>query len=978
MDINGLVESKSGLSGVPNQPPGGGPITLASACKLTVGDAGKVSSEGRDPGADLVHLEGCDVFVYGIVQSIASGGHVTPTNPPNHCNLDTAAHPPGIQNFSYNACVEIWAQNIVIDNTGTHKGEVSADGIRTDAGNPKRAWIDLLAKRDITITAKTTGNYAVHANPPGATNQFGGLITVKSQIGKIVTTALVPGTVGLALQANASAAGGKGGDIIVEAGGASPNGKIDFTADSVQAIGASSGGAPAGGHITVQSFNDTILGLAAGELNAAGGGIAGTVTLTACVGDPATTYAGTVTGTRTNNGPGICGGGPTFPAVAHWLTGLNVSTFFTDRQALWDSCMAGPANPSIVTVASAGGPLGTVLTDDATLSGGAAPTGTITFGLYGPNDATCTTVVFTSNAIPVAGNGTYTSAPGFAPTSPGTYRWRAFYSGDVNNNAVSGACNSANESADITPTTPTFATVASAGGPLGTVLTDDATLSGGTAPTGTITFVLYGPNDPTCTTAAFTSNAIPVNGNGTYTSAPGFAPVAAGTYLWRAFYSGDANNAAVSGACGAENEVAEISQTRTVPELGTVASAGGPLGTVLTDTATLAGGTAPTGNIIFRLYGPNDASCATAIFTSDPIPVNGNGNYTSAPGFAPTAPGTYRWRAFYSGDAGNNPVITVCNAPNESAEITPTTPTFVTQASPGGFLGTVLTDQATLAGGTTPTGTITFVLYGPNDATCTTAIFTSNAIAVNGNGTYTSAPGFTPVAVGTYRWRAFYSGDANNAAVSAACNAPNESAEIAQVKAVPTIGTVASAGGPLGTVLTDTAALAGGTAPTGTITFVLYGPNDATCATVIFTSNAIPVNGNGFYTSAPGFTPTAPGTYRWRAFYSGDANNDPVVTVCNAPNESADITKTTPTIVTAASAGGPVGTVLTDQATLSGGTAPTGTITFVLYGPNDATCTTVVFTSNAITVNGNGTYTSAPGFAPTLAGHLSLACVLQR
>jgi hypothetical protein len=105
--------------------------------------------------------------------------------------------------------------------------------------------------------------------------------------------------------------------------------------------------------------------------------------------------------------------------------------------------------PTIATVASAGGALGTVLTDQATLSGGLAPTGTITFVAYGPNDATCTTVAFTSNAIPVNGNGTYTSAPGFTPTLPGTYRWRAFYSGDANNAAVSGACGAANESADI-------------------------------------------------------------------------------------------------------------------------------------------------------------------------------------------------------------------------------------------------------------------------------------------------------------------------------------------------------------------------------------------------------------------------------------------------------------------------------------------------------------------------------------------------
>ena len=176
-----------------------------------------------------------------------------------------------------------------------------------------------------------------------------------------------------------------------------------------------------------------------------------------------------------------------------------------------------------------------------------------------------------------------------------------------------------------------------------------------------------------------------MNGNGTYTSAPGFTATLPGTYRWRASYSGDANNPAVSAACNAPNENANITQQRQVPQVGTTASAGGPLGTALTDTATLTDGVAPTGNIIFRLYGPNDASCDNdPIFTSNPIPVNGNGNYTSAPPFTPTAAGTYRWRAFYTGDDINNGVITLCNAPNESAEITPTTPTFATVASAGG------------------------------------------------------------------------------------------------------------------------------------------------------------------------------------------------------------------------------------------------------------------------------------------------------
>ncbi len=43
---------------------------------------------------------------------------------------------------------------------------------------------------------------------------------------------------------------------------------------------------------------------------------------------------------------------------------------------------------------------------------------------------------------------------------------------------------------------------------------------------------------------------------------------------------------------------------------------------------------------------------------------------------------------------------------------------IVTQASPSVTVGGQVTDTATLTGGTSPTGTLTFVLYGPDDATC--------------------------------------------------------------------------------------------------------------------------------------------------------------------------------------------------------------------------------------------------------------------
>ena len=40
------------------------------------------------------------------------------------------------------------------------------------------------------------------------------------------------------------------------------------------------------------------------------------------------------------------------------------------------------------------------------------------------------------------------------------------------------------------------------------------------------------------------------------------------------------------------------------------------------------------------------------------MPVSGNGSYAMASGPTPGQAGTYRWRAFYSGDGGNEAVST--------------------------------------------------------------------------------------------------------------------------------------------------------------------------------------------------------------------------------------------------------------------------------------------------------------------------------
>jgi hypothetical protein len=109
------------------------------------------------------------------------------------------------------------------------------------------------------------------------------------------------------------------------------------------------------------------------------------------------------------------------------------------------------ATPSLATAASGDIAIGGQLTDTATVTGLVNPTGgTVDFRLYGPDDENCSRKpVFESLGQPLSPGGTATSTP-FTPTRAGVYRWRAFYSGDANNEAVAGPCNAANENVTVT------------------------------------------------------------------------------------------------------------------------------------------------------------------------------------------------------------------------------------------------------------------------------------------------------------------------------------------------------------------------------------------------------------------------------------------------------------------------------------------------------------------------------------------------
>jgi hypothetical protein len=226
----------------------------------------------------------------------------------------------------------------------------------------------------------------------------------------------------------------------------------------------------------------------------------------------------------------------------------------------------------------------------------------------------------------------------------------------------------------------------------------------------------------------------------------------------------------------ASNEAGSNSQTSApviVTNLSTNASAGVLLGGSIHDTATVRGGRSPTGRITFALYGPGDSDCSGSPAFTSVTTISGNGD-SGSDAFTPTAAGTYRWTASYSGDSDNSPASSPCNAADESVRVSQAAPLMTTNASADVVLGGSVNDTATLTGGPSPSGTITFKVYGPDDSSCSgSAVFTDTK-AVSGNGDYKSAD-FTTTTPGTYRWIASYSGDSDDQPSTGVCNEGGES-----------------------------------------------------------------------------------------------------------------------------------------------------------------------------------------------------------
>ncbi|TVY99698.1 hypothetical protein EAS64_41340 [Trebonia kvetii] len=135
---------------------------------------------------------------------------------------------------------------------------------------------------------------------------------------------------------------------------------------------------------------------------------------------------------------------------------------------------------------------------------------------------------------------------------------------------ASGACQMSTGTPPPPPPPPPAATTVTtslAGGartgtaitvPSGTAVQDSATLAGANAAaaTGTVTYTVY--SDAACSTVAVARAAQAIGTPGTLPPSDAVTLTAAGTYYWKASYSGDAKNAASASTCGPTGEVQTV------------------------------------------------------------------------------------------------------------------------------------------------------------------------------------------------------------------------------------------------------------------------------------------------------------------------------------------------------------------------------------------------------------------------------------
>ncbi|WP_421926120.1 Ig-like domain repeat protein [Neoaquamicrobium sediminum] len=542
----------------------------------------------------------------------------------------------------------------------------------------------------------------------------------------------------------------------------------------------------------------------------------------------------------------------------------NDSLTQTVNQIATTTALASSANPSSV---------GDSVTFTATVTanaGGGTPTGTVTFTVDGAPQA------------PVALNGSGQASFSTAGLAIGSRSIGASYSGDTNYVASNDTLTQTVNQIGTTVSLASSQNPSNSGDSV-TFTATVAASTGGSTPTGTVTFSVDGtPQAP-----------VALNGSGQASFST--AALAPGAHTIAADYSGVTNYVA-----------SNTSLTQTVDQLGTTTALASSLnpsapGDSVTFTATVAaasGGGTPTGTITFTVDGTAQAPVA--------LDASGQASFSTDA----LAPGAHTIAADYSGDTNYVASNTSLTQAVDQLGTTTVLLSSLNPSTPGNSVTFTATVTAASGGGT-PTGTITFTVDGTAQA----------PVAVDGSGqaSFSSAA----LAPGAHAITADYSGDTDYVASTASLTQT--------VNQIGTTTALASSLNPSNsgdsvTFTATVAAVSGGGTPTGTVTYTVDGTAQA----------PVTLDGSGQAT----FTTEslAPGSQTIEAAYSGDTTYTASTDTLTQTVEQI-ATTTALTSSQNPSNGGDSVTFTATVTAASGGGTPTGTVTFTVDGTAQAPVT---------------------------------------
>ena len=504
------------------------------------------------------------------------------------------------------------------------------------------------------------------------------------------------------------------------------------------------------------------------------------------------------------------------------------------------------------------------------LAGGHEPTGKILIRLYGPGDGDCSGTGALLKERTVNGDITETPFTWYPP--PGTYSVGATYSGDANNNEVT-AC------AEVVLSAVTTATTVHASPPvrLGGKIAAGAEVTPPTA--GHIVYEVFGPGDSACAGPAvyvspsreFIAGLVPPLE---------YAPSATGLYSIVAAFTGDADTAPSTSACGEPGSTVEVEKA--IPTLG-IAGISELNGSELVGQVTLSDGFEPQGSVTMDFYGPDDADCSG---TPIPVPVDAVRSDSYVGALVTAAPGTYRLRATYPGDSDNEEVTTPCNAPN-STSVARGAGVPATASEPVTVGGQIFARVQVL--GETIGETLTIDAYGPGDEDCSGPPVNEWSKDATFGYPLFSSERFTATEAGIYRFVAELSGNQLTIPLRGTCGEPGSTVEVGKGRptvAAAGVGDVAL-GGQIHGGAEISVASSGGLLGHGALTLSAYGPDDADCSgTPVHVETWPDLSSQTSSFGGEPFTPVAVGTYRFVASYSGDANYEAVSTECGEPGST--------------------------------------------------------------------------------------------